>query len=124
MGPPGADPVVKVPRRRRKPHAIVPGGLKTAAQAAAKLNGSIKTLNGHVKAGELKYVIIGRGTQRPRKLFTDADLDTFIANQTREDSPCPSSRTRARPTGASTSKSEVIAFTDRLNARPGGKRKR
>ena len=28
-------------------------------------------------AGDLKYVIIGHGTKRPRKMFTDADLDAI-----------------------------------------------
>src|SRR4051794_2817674 len=68
--------------RQRAVRATVPGGLLTAAQAAAKLNCSIKTLNGHVKACELKYVIIGRGSKRPRRMFTDADLVQFITDQT------------------------------------------
>src|SRR5262245_38119973 len=48
-------------RRQRKPRPLVPDGLKTSAQAAAKLGCSIKTLNGHVKVGDLKYVTIGQG---------------------------------------------------------------
>src|SRR5262249_60011008 len=40
--------------RQRKPRQPVPGGLLTAAQAAAKLNCSIKTLNAHVAAGDLR----------------------------------------------------------------------
>jgi hypothetical protein len=100
-------------RRQRRPRANVPGGLLTAALAAAKLNCSTKTLNGHVKAGGLKYVTIGRGTKRPRKIFTDADLNQFIADQTRKDSPCPSTRTRVHHTGVMTSGSEVIAFSAR-----------
>jgi hypothetical protein len=43
----------------------MPGGLKTAAQAAAKLNCSIKTLKGHVAAGELRYVSIGPPRRPP-----------------------------------------------------------
>src|SRR5262249_53512472 len=62
-------------------------GLKSAAEAAAKLGCSVKTLNGHVAFGALRYVSIGHGTKRPRRMFTDADLDDFIANQTRKDSP-------------------------------------
>ena len=61
--------------RQRKSALPVPGGLLTAAEAAAKLGCSIKTLNGHVAAGALKYVTIGHGTKRPRKMFTDADLE-------------------------------------------------
>jgi hypothetical protein len=110
--------------RQRKSALPVPGGLLTAAQAAVKLNCSVKTLNGHVKACELKYVIIGRGTKRPRKMFTDADLDQFIANQTREALPCPSPASRARHTGISTSKCEVIDFAGPRKPPTGAKRKK
>jgi hypothetical protein len=109
--------------RRHKPRTAVPGGLLTAAQAAAKLACSIKTLNGHVATGALKYVIVGHGTKRPRKMFTGSDLDAFITNQTRKDSPCPSSAIRARHIGALTSSSKVIAFSAVPRPRPGGKRK-
>ena len=117
-------PPLRPRSRRRQPRPPVPGGLLTAAQAAAKLNCSIKTLNGHVKAGGPKYVTIGRGTKRPRRMFTDADLNQFIADQTREAPPCPSSVTSARHTGAMTSKSKVIAFSAVPRPRPGAKRKR
>jgi len=110
----------------RKPRQSSPDGLKTVAQAAAKLGCSIKTLNGHVASGALKYVAIGHGTKRPRRRFTDADLNEFIANQTRKDVPCPSTRTEtaARRISTSTSKCEVIGFTARRNARRGAKPKK
>src|SRR5262249_55094785 len=112
----------------RKPWTVLarpPDGLRTAAEAAAKLGCSIRTLNGHVDAGELRYVPIGHGKKRPRQMFTDADLAQFIVDQTRKDVPtCPSSRTRVHRIGDSTSKSEVIAFTARRNARPNAKPKR
>jgi hypothetical protein len=112
-------------RRRYRPRVAVPGGLLTADQAAAKLACSIKTLNGHVKAGELKYVTIGHGKKRPRKMFTDADLDGFIAAQTKKDSPaCPSDATRARRIGNTDSSFTVVPFTVRPKSRPGGKRRR
>ena len=111
-------------RRRRKPHASVPGGLLTAAQAAAKLNCSIRTLTAHVASGDLKYVIIGRGSKRPRRYFTPADLDQFIANQTRKAQPCPSTATRTRHTGSSTSGGEVLAFTALQKRRHDGKPKK
>src|SRR5262249_44085455 len=79
--------------RQRKPRHPPPDGLKTTAQAAAKLGCSIKTLNGHVTSGALKYVAIGHGKRRTRRVFTDADLDNFIEAQTRKDVPCPSTRT-------------------------------
>ena len=112
------------PRRQRKPHIAPPGGLLTSAQAAAKLGCSIKTLNGHVAAGDLRYVIIGKGTKRPRKMFADSDLAEFIANQTRKDEPCPSTASRARRSSTSSSESTVIAFTAAPKPRPGVKPKR
>jgi hypothetical protein len=112
-------------KRTRAPRIRPPDGLRTPTEAAAKLACSIKTLNGHVDAGALRYVIIGHGTKRPRRMFTDADLDEFITNQTRKDAPCPSTRTRVHPTTGSTSRStEVIAFSVRRNARRGVKPKR
>jgi hypothetical protein len=110
-------------RRQRQPRPL--DGLHTASEAAAKLRCSIKTLNGYVAAGALKYVIIGHGTKRPRKTFTDADLDEFIAAQTRKDVPaCPSSARSARRTGITTSNGEVIGFTARRNARLAAKPKK
>jgi hypothetical protein len=110
----------------RQPRQSSPDGLKTAAQAAAKLNCSIKTLFGHVASGALRYVDVGHGKKRRRIRFTDADLNEFIANQTRKDVPCPSTRTEtaARRISTSTSKCEVIGFTARRDARRGVKPKK
>jgi hypothetical protein len=111
-------------RRQRTPRQPTPDGLKPPAQAAARLGCSIKTLNGHIATGALGYVIIGHGRKRPRKMFTDADLDAFIANQTRKDVPCPSIATRAPRSGNTTSRGEVIAFSAQPKPRPGAKPKR
>jgi hypothetical protein len=112
------------PKRRHKPRTASPNGLRTAREAAAKLGCSIKTLNAHIREGALRYVVIGRGMKRPRRMFTDADLDAFIEAQTRKDSPCPSDATHGRHSGNTTSKSEVIAFSEAQRRRPGAKRKR
>jgi hypothetical protein len=112
------------PRRQRKARSAPPDGLRTSAEAAARLGCSIKTLNGHIASGTLRYVITGHGNKRPRRMFTDGDLNTFIANQTRKDSPCPSTASRARHSGTSTSTGEVIAFTARPKQRPGAKRRK
>ena len=110
----------------KPPVAPPPDGLRTPAEAARKLHCSIRTLNAHVAAGDLRYVIIGKGTKRPRKMFTDADLNEFIANQTRKDAPCPSTKTGTadRRTGTSTSKSKVIGFMEARNRRRAAKPKR
>jgi hypothetical protein len=112
------------PPRQRRARSAPPGGLRTMGEAAARLGCSIKTLNGHVATRALRYVNIGHGSKRPRKMFTDADLNTFIEAQTRKDSPCPPSATRARPTGSTTSSGEVVAFTARPKSRPSGKPKK
>mgnify|MGYP000533564334 CR=1 FL=1 len=59
-------------------------------EAAAGLRISRKTLRGHVKDGTLRYVIIGRGTKRPRIAFTPADRAEFEDRQRRRNAPCPS----------------------------------
>jgi hypothetical protein len=100
------------PSRKPTVRARLPDGLRTKAEAAAKLGCSIRTLNGHVDAGELRYVVIGRGKKRVRRMFADADLDQFVANQTRKDSPCPSDATRGRRSGSTISRSEIIAFSE------------
>ena len=115
--------------RRQKvkpPVAAPPDGLRTPAEAARKLGCSIKTLNAHVAAGDLRYVSIGKGTKRPRRMFADPDINEFITNQTRKDVPCPSisTETVARRISTSTSKCEVIGFTARRNARRAAKPKK
>ena len=122
--PPPAPNGLRTPtikRQRRAPRSPPPDGLRTPDEAARKLRCSVKTLLGHVASGALRYVNLGHGTKRPRYRFTDADLDDFIANQTRKDVPCPSTRTRtaARRISTSTSKCEVIGFTG-LRSRPRG----
>jgi hypothetical protein len=112
-------------RRYHKPQITPFDGLRTAEEAAARLGCSIKTLKGHIAAGSLRYVAIGHGSKRPRKMFTDADLAAFIEAQTRKDSPaCPSFESRARHTGTSISSGEVIDFTVPRKPRPDAPPKR
>jgi hypothetical protein len=112
-------------RRRALPRQSPPDGLRTASYAAAKLHCTAKTLNKYVTDGELRYVLTGHGTKRPRKMFTDADIDQFIAHRRREGSPaCPSSKTRVHRIGASTSNIVDIGFSARPKPPPGGKPKR
>jgi hypothetical protein len=117
---------VKPSRKPRTVRARPPDGLRTKAEAAAKLGCSIKTLDGHVDSGALSYVPIGHGKKRVRRMFTDADLDQFIVNQTRKDVACPptSPKTAARRISTTTSKCEVIGFTARRNARRAAKPKK
>jgi hypothetical protein len=113
------------PARPRKTTRIAPpDGLRTPAEAAAKLGCSIKTLNAHVAAGDLRYVIIGKGKKRVRRMYADADLDEFIANQTRKAMPCPSAATRGRHSGNTASKSEIVSFSEVQRRRRSAKPKR
>ena len=114
--------VKAAPGRQEKASLPPPDGLRTPAEAARKLRCSVKTLNAHVASGALKYVDIGHGKRRQRRMFSDADLNEFIANKTRKVTPCPSTAGRARPTGISTFTGEVIDFTGprkpRTSAKP------
>ena len=110
--------------RQAKASLPPPDGLRTPAEAARKLRCSIKTLNAHVAAGDLRYVSIGKGTKRTRKMFTDADLNEFITNQTRKDLPCLSDATRARRSGNTASKSEIVSFSEVQKKRRGAKPKK
>jgi hypothetical protein len=101
-----------------------PADLLTPAQAAARLGISVKTLFGHVTDGTIGYVNPGRGKVRPRKMFAPSDLDAFIAARTRKDLPCPSGATRAPRSGNTISRSTIVAFSARPNARTKGKRRR
>jgi hypothetical protein len=126
-GPPRIPPlrgqdVVKLHKLRRQ-RLPLPNGLKTTAQAAAKLGISIKTLNGYVKSGALKYVALGHGKKRQRKMFADADLTDLIASQTRKAEPCPSIAIRARRSGNTGSKSTIVSFSDLQKRQRGGKPK-
>ena len=103
--------VKAAPGRQEKASLPPPDGLRTPAEAARKLRCSVKTLNAHVASGALRYVVIGHGKTRMRRMFSDADLNEFIANKTRKVTPCPSTAGRARPTGISTFTGEVIDFT-------------
>jgi excisionase family DNA binding protein len=108
-----------------EPAPAPPDGLKTQAQAARRLNVSIRTLRGLVDSGELRYVNIGRGKRREKMMFTDGDLDDLIARRTRQKAQetCPSTSPKARRSTTSTSSGAVLAFTARRNGQTGGKRK-
>ena len=57
-------------------------GLRTRREAVAWLRISFRTLDDHVDTGA-SAMLIGHGRERQRRLFTDADLDAFVASQTR-----------------------------------------
>jgi hypothetical protein len=48
--------------------------LLTPRETAAILHFSIKTHTGHVASGDLRYVLVGQGKKRPRRMFTRPDI--------------------------------------------------
>ena len=59
--------------------------LRTPKEAAERLHTSVEQLTAFVRDGELKYINLGRGKKRPRRMFTDEDLDEFIERRTRKE---------------------------------------
>lgn len=85
--------------------------LLTPDEVAKRLPCSRKTLAGHVSRDDIRYVIIGHGSKRPRRMFTDADVEEFIERQTRRDVPlCQPIVRTIRRSAASISKGEAIGF--------------
>lgn len=84
--------------------------LRTPLEVAQRLRCSRRTLDEHVRSGALRYVSIGHGKKRQRKMFTDADVDEFIARQTRRDVPLVND-VRVRSSKESASTSGAISFT-------------
>jgi hypothetical protein len=124
---PAIELPVPVKPRHPKPKPVRapdPNDLLTKREAASRLRCSEKTIDAHAASGVLRYVLIGRGSKRKRKMFAPADLTAFIEAQTRKDTPCPSPATCVRRSTDSIFGSQVLAFTARRNAGPGGKRKR
>ncbi|MGA0530832.1 hypothetical protein [Hansschlegelia sp. KR7-227] len=79
---------------------------------ALLLNMSEKQLRAHAKAGNIRSVNIGMGVEKPRRMFSLADVAEFVeARSLQSAQQCQSTRARTpRSTGA-TSPSTVIAFS-------------
>ncbi|WP_461510771.1 helix-turn-helix domain-containing protein [Rhizobium leguminosarum] len=85
--------------------------LLTAAEAAARLAISIKTLRRHVASGHLRCVNIGT-ERRVHLRFAISQLTDFMRNrQPLEASTCPSINPRRARTTSTIFKSAAIAFT-------------
>ena len=83
--------------------------LLTPKEAAARLAITVDQLHQLVSDGEIAYIAVGRGQKRPRRRFTDADLEAFIERRRRRDVFLPPSPKTRRIT-TSTSGSEVVGF--------------
>ena len=91
--------------------------LRSPKKVADRLGVSIKTLNGFVRNGELRYINVGNGTKKMRRKFTDEDIQEFIERRARRDVPCRSTSTRTARSTTTTSNSKVIGFTALRDAR-------
>jgi hypothetical protein len=94
--------------------------LKKSA-AAKELGICTKTLMEHVAAGEIPYIIVGRGTKRKSIRFAPSDLASF-REQNRRVAECRSSKGVKKASTDLSSKSNVKLFSDRLAARRNEKR--
>jgi excisionase family DNA binding protein len=111
-----------------KPTRKVPGiadeaGLLMIDQAAAYLNVTEDQVAGFVQDGELSYINMGRGKKRARYRFTKSDLDAFIEQRRRREVFCQSTNPKSRRSTTTPSRSVVVGFTARRNARLAGKQK-
>ncbi|QBP23787.1 DNA-binding protein [Bradyrhizobium diazoefficiens] len=97
--------------------------LRSPQSAAERLGVSVKTLNGYVRDGELRYINVGRGSKKQRRKFTDEDLDELIERRARRDVPCQSISTKTARSTISTSSTKVFAFTALRDARAGARPK-
>lgn len=88
--------------------------LYSAKEAAGALDIDTKTLRAHVRAGDIRYVLIGTGQKKQHRKYTRSDLEEFI--ESRREVPVLGTSRMSRGSGASTSSSQVIGFTE-LRAR-------
>lgn len=96
--------------------------LLSPPEAARRLNISVKTLIAHVRSGDLQYTNVGRGTKKPRRMFSDNDLEDFIEKRTTRESPCQCTDQKVRRFGTTTSKSNVVGFMALRAERVDGRR--
>src|SRR6202043_2597920 len=68
--------------------------LHSPKDAARALGVSVKTLNGFVRDGEIRYIDVGRGKKKIRRMFTDEDMDEFKERRARREVPCQYTSTK------------------------------
>ena len=91
--------------------------LLTPKIAAADLGISTKTLTGHADDGEIRYINVGRGKKKKRRMYTRPDLEEFKERRAQREVKCLSTGTRKARSTTTTSNSKVIAFTALRDAR-------
>lgn len=86
----------------------------SARETARLLGVDEKTLRGHVRAGNIRFLAIGFGEVRPRREFRLADILEFLERMSRRE--CPSTAPRTRRSTTTISSPGVIGFTARREA--------
>ena len=92
--------------RNRAPKAVLSGGLLDMAQAAASLGIGVRTLREHLRAGNIRYVDVGRGKERRSPRFAPHDLTEFQEQHRGQSWPS----TKEAKSSISSSSSKVIDF--------------
>src|ERR1700727_2208023 len=90
--------------------------LMDGKEAARRLNITEDQLCALVQDGEISYINVGRGKKRPRRRYTEEDLQELIERRRRREA-CLSGNPETRRSTVSTSGSAVIGFTALRNAR-------
>jgi excisionase family DNA binding protein len=92
-----------------------PERLLTPKEAAERLAITVEQLADLVMDGAIAYIAVGRGSKRPRRRYTEADLNDFIERRRRREVSLPTNIGRgARNT------SLVIGRAKRFESRPIG----
>ena len=73
-----------------------------------------KTLAGHVAAGDIAFIAIGRGTVRQRRRFTEKDVQAFIDKRRTINAPPQARARRVSGKRGSVLGTDGPLFTDRL----------
>ncbi|TVR12286.1 MAG: DNA-binding protein [Salinarimonadaceae bacterium] len=100
---------------RRSPMSDIARILLTMHEAASMIGVCERTLRDHVRDGALRYILVGRGVKRQRRMFDPADIDAFVEAQRRTE--CRLTDQRAGRSTSTISSCEVIDFTGRRAAR-------
>jgi excisionase family DNA binding protein len=90
--------------------------LLDSREAARRLNITPDQLAALVQDGEISYINVGRGRKRPRRRYTEEDIEEFLERRRRREA-CLSIGTRDHRSTVSTSRSAVIGFTAQRAAR-------
>src|ERR1700680_774265 len=80
-------------------------------EAADLLGIDEKTLRGHVRAGNIRFITIGLGMTKLRREFTLNDILEFLERMRRRE--CPSTSAPTRPSTIMTSSGDILGFTAR-----------